>query len=500
MSLQLDWTLEQPSTGQPPGRHPTPTVADAVALARTSAARLPRLAPLGAARTAHRTLVRPARPVAAHRRRGGSYRLMVGAGAISSIGDGLALVAFPLLATTLTRSPALIAGVAIATRLPWLLVAMPAGALADRLDRRRLLATVEAARMVVLLALGLSIVTRHVDLVQLYAAAFLLGSFETCFVATTQAVLPTMVAGDELPKANGRLFAAQITGEQFIGPAIGGIVFAVAASLPFVADGVSFAASALLLALALPRRRPAATAAVQAPAPRRSLIREAKEGITWLLGHPTLRLAAAMVSTFAFCSMMALAVLVVYGLRVLHLSGTAFGLFVAAGAIGNVVGGLVAHRVIAAVKTGPVLILAGLLAGCAYLVVGTTSTLGFAVGAFALEALAVGVGNVATLSLRQSLIPSELAGRVNAALRMCISGAAAAGGAVGGVLATALAVHAPFVVAGLIQLPAAVLIGLPLARVLSGGRRAAEDLEVPEWVNAGPDVEEPALVLVTDVA
>jgi MFS family permease len=419
---------------------------------------------------------------------GRPYQLLLGAGTISSLGDGVAFVAFPLLATTLTHSAALIAGVAVAARLPWLLVALPAGALADRLDRRRLLTTIEVARMAILMALGLSIATHHVDLAQIYLAAFILGSLETGFVATTQALLPEILPGEALAKGNGRLFAGQMTGEQFGGPALGGAVFAVAAALPFVADGITFAASAALLALALPRRRrPARTGDSVTPAVHHSLLVEVRQGVSWLVRHPILRLVAALVATFAFCQAMGLAILVVYGLRVLHLTGTAFGLFVAAGATGNLLGALAAHRVVARRGTGPVLIAAGALAGIAFVVVGATSSLALALAAFILEAVAVGVGNVASLSLRQSMIPRHLAGRVNAALRMCISGAAALGAVAGGVIATLGTAQSPFVIGGVLELAAGLAIGVPLARLL-GAHRPGTDFEVEPWVSAPGDL------------
>jgi len=497
LPLQLDWELDAGGRGpKQRGQHfvarraPTLTVAEAVSVARAKA-------PIAANAAPQRTGL------------GRSFNLLLGAGTVSSLGDGLAFVGFPLLASTLTHSPGLIAGVAIATRLPWLLVALPFGALADRVDRRRLLGIIEIGRMLVLLLLGLSIATHSVDLLQLYAAAFVLGSFETGFAATTQALLPELLPADQLAKGNGRLFAAQMTGEQFAGPALGGVTFAFAAALPFVADGITFAASAALLMLALPRGRAVSSAAAQpavaAASIRRSLIAEVREGVSWLAKHRTLRLVAVMIATFAFCQTMGLAILVVYGLRVLHLTGTAFGLFVAGGATGNVIGALGAHRIVRRLGTGRVLIFAGLLGGAAFAAVGLTSMLGVALTAFVLEAVAVGVGNVATLALRQSVIPGELAGRVNSALRMCIYGAAAIGGVVGGVLATTVGVHTPFLVGGIVQMTAGLVIGVPIARRLASTGEAAEPavdlLEVEEWVNEGAEAPAPVLSLVSsDVA
>src|SRR4051812_42284676 len=137
----------------------------------------------------------------------------------------MAFVGFPLLAASLTHDPRLIAGVVAAQRLPWLFFSLPAGAIADRCDRRRLFAFVESARMAVLLLLGLAIATHATSLTIVYAAAFMLGTFETLFSGAAQATLPELVPGDELTRANGYIWSGQMAGEMFIGPAIGGVLF-----------------------------------------------------------------------------------------------------------------------------------------------------------------------------------------------------------------------------------------------------------------------------------
>jgi len=382
------------------------------------------------------------------------------------MGDGLALVAFPLLATRLTHDARLIAGVALATRLPWLLVSLPAGAIADRVDRRRLLAAVELLRMAVLIALAVSIASHRVDLAQIYAAAFVLGSCETAFIAATQAVVPQLVPTDQLARANGRLVVSESSGEQFVGPAIGGLAFAAAASLPFVADGVSFAASAVLLTRALPRRDRAVEPSPGPAPPRRPIRRDVAEGLRWLAGDRVLRATVALIASFAFCQALGMAILVVYGLVVLHLSGAGYGFFVAASALGNLLGAAVARRALARRGTAAVLVAAGILAAAGFAVVGLTSDVVVAAAALAAEAVAVGIGNVATLSLRQARIPDHLAGRVNAASRMCTLGSASVAALLGGALVTFAGPHAPFLIGAGIQLVAAVALGAVLGRHL----------------------------------
>src|SRR5258708_3768021 len=131
---------------------------------------------------------------------------------VSAVGDGLALVAFPLLALQYTSDARLVAGVAVAQRLPWLLCSLLAGALADRVHPRRFLAVVEGSRMVILAILALCVAFNAGGLLVLYLAAFSLGSLETGYSAAALGVVPSLVRDDDLGKANGYLYAGQTAG------------------------------------------------------------------------------------------------------------------------------------------------------------------------------------------------------------------------------------------------------------------------------------------------
>ncbi len=376
------------------------------------------------------------------------------------------LVAFPLLAVSLTSSPVLVAGVAVAGQLPWLLVSLPAGALADRVDRRRLLIATEAVRAAVLAAFAAVVLAGADSLATLYAAAFLIGALETAFSAAIKASLLDLVEVGQLARANGYLFAAEDAGEQFAGPAIGGITFAWAPAVPFLGDALSFAASAVLLASALPRRRRPA----REVRPSR-LLADVVFGLKWFARHPLLRLLAFVVTSFAFCQALVLSVLVLYCIRILHLGRAGYGFFLAAGAVGNVIGGVVVGRVHARLGTARSVILGGFGAAAGYLLLGWAPELWVGVVALAVEAFAVAIGNVATLSLRQAVIPSELLGRVNNAFRTCVFGAGALGALLGGVLAAEVGLRQGFVVAGVLQAIAVVLIGRRLTRRIASEQR-----------------------------
>src|ERR1700754_2489776 len=104
-----------------------------------------------------------------------NFRALWAGAAATNLADGIFKLTLPLLALSLTSSPALIAGASLANTLPWLALALPAGALADRVDRRRLMMTTTAARVVLLIILLAAVLTDSLPLTGLYLAALLLG-------------------------------------------------------------------------------------------------------------------------------------------------------------------------------------------------------------------------------------------------------------------------------------------------------------------------------------
>jgi len=354
------------------------------------------------------------------------------------------MVGFPLLAVTLTSRPLLIAGVVVAGRLPALLCSVPIGALADRVNRRGMVVVVNLVRIVALAAFSAAVLDGHNSLPAIYATVFVLGTGDMAFNLASQACLPAMVDAADLPRANGYLATAEVSGEQFVGPAVGGLAFAAAPALPFIGDAVSFAASTLLVRTALPDTPPRRDGA--------SFAADVREGLRWFAGHRLLRLLALVVASLAFCQAMVFAELVLYGTHNLHLGRVGYGLFFAGASAGNVLGSLGAGRIHA--RFGPVRCLVGaaIVAGGAYLALSVTSSVVLAASVLFLEAVGVAVGNVTTLSLRQRVIPAELLGRVGSAFRMLMYGLIPVGALAGGLVSTEIGVSEAFRVAGVLQL------------------------------------------------
>ncbi len=397
---------------------------------------------------------------------GSNWRRLWAAGAISSLGDGAFVAAVPLLAVSITTNPRLVAGVATFGTLPWLLLSLHAGALADRFDRRRLmwLAQLVQAACVVLIAVVATFHIGHIWL--LYAAAFGLGAGETVFGNAAQSMLPNVVAPAQLEATNGRQYATETVTEQFAGPPIGGLLFAAAAAVPFWLDAVSFVFSAVLIArirlvAALPRTGP------DTGATRRSMWRDIAEGLRWVARHRLIRTLALLLAATNLAGQLAWSTMVLFAVRELHVGPHGYGFLLAASAVGGVAGGLAGRRAVARLGTRGAIIAGSAIGASAMLTVGLFARNPY-VMALCLTVIAFGatLWNVATVSLRQRIIPDRLRGRVNSAYRLAGWGAMPIGAAVGGLIAAAWGLPAPWLVAAVVRLGVLTTIVLALPAAL----------------------------------
>ena len=396
---------------------------------------------------------------------GPEYKKLWTASAISNLGDGVTLVAAPLLAASLTRDPLLIAGVFFVKQLAWLLFSLHAGALIDRLDRRLLMGYVDFFRTALIGFLGIAVLLGFAGIPLLYAVFFLIGAAEPLFDNASVAVLPAVVDREELQKANGRLFAAQIVMGDFIGPPFGGFLFATAAALPFLLDAGTFAAAAALV-LALRGRfkveRPQGVAAT-------TLLQEIGEGLRWLLGQRLILTLALILGIAGFAVMGVFSILVLYAQEILDLGGVGYGMLMTAFAAGGVAGGFLAERVSGLLGTGRTISVIFLLEAAAFATLALTTNPFLAGAMIALDALAGTVWNVVTISLRQELIPERLIGRVFSAFRMVGFGGMALGALASGLLAREFGLTVPFWVA------AATMIVLSATCAIVVNNRAVEE-------------------------
>lgn len=373
---------------------------------------------------------------------GAEFGKLWAASALSGLSDGVMLVAAPLLAAALTRNPELVAGLTFAQRLPWLLFALPSGALVDRLDRRRVMVWVNLASALLIGTLGLAVLLDVATLPLLYVVFFLLGSGETLFDTAAVALLPAIVPRDSLPRANARLAGTFTVTNQFTGPPLGGLLFGLAAAVPFLfgAGGLA-AASALLVVLRGSFRvaRPAPT-----PVSAVNLRAEIAEGVRWLWRHRLLRALALTLGLLDITLVAQNAITVLFAEERLGLSDAGYGLLVASYGVGGVLGSLIADRVIARLGDWRELRLA-IVIECLVPASVALSHSGLLVGViFLLFGAHAVIWGALLVSLRQELTPPELRGRVESAYRLLDDGVAAPGALLGGLLAARLGLTAPF--------------------------------------------------------
>jgi MFS family permease len=404
------------------------------------------------------------------------YGRLWAATAASGFGDGTRTAALAVYAATLTHDPFAVALVAMAGKLPWTCVGPFAGALVDRLDRWRTLWICDVARVLVTGALVLLILTDQAGITVLAVISFLLTSITTLAENLSQAVVPDVAGGGSLDSANSRLMGGQLVSSEFLGAPLGTALFALGQPVPFAVDTLSFAVSAVLVfSIRPPGARPAPIAAGRLTA--RAVVSETADGIRWLWRHRVLRTVCVLVGALNFAVVAVLSIAVLYALNVLHISQRAYGLLLAVLAVGGLAGVLLAPLVTRAIGRARTLQLAFALCPLPFLIAGLTSLPLLAAGALAFVGAAISLATVVTTSLRQSLVPGELFGRVNGGYRFVVNGVSPLGGVAGGALAEAAGLRAPFLFAAALLVAATVTALLRLSPAALDA--AADDSPAP---------------------
>ena len=384
-----------------------------------------------------------------------NYRLLLAGSAVTNLGDGVAAVAMPWLATLLTRDPLMISAVATAEYLPWLLFALPVGVWTDRADRRRLMIRADGARAALALCVvALTFFNAAAGPTGLVASlaviAFLLGTAGVVRGNAAQTLLPSIVARDDLERANGQMWSTEKIMGRFVGPPLAGVLIATGIVVPFGFNAATLAlAIGIVWLIALPVRR---------PTEQKNFWPALLEGLGWMRLNPVIPKLAIMVGVSNAVSVGGLTILVLYAQEVLHLTATGYGILLSCAAAGGVLGGLIAPDIARRIGMRASLVLALVTFVLLHLLLGLFSSVVLAGLALFLEAAGGMLWNVVTVSYRQRLIPDDLLGRVNSVYRFFSWGAmpfgALGGGAVVSMLEPAFgrsaALHAPYLFGALI--------------------------------------------------
>jgi MFS family permease len=353
--------------------------------------------------------------------------------------------------------------------IPWLFFALPAGALADRVDRRRAMVGGNAFRAALLVALALTAATGVGSIWALYAVAFGIGIAETVYDTSAQSIIPMMVPRDRLSRANARLFAAELTANEFVGPPLAGFLVAASVALALVTPAALWVVAVGVLLLVPGRFRVERS--------HTTIRRDIAEGLGFLWRHGLLRTLAIMVGVNNFATNGTLAILVLYAVgpgSAMGMSEPAFGLMLSAIAAGSLLGFFVVEPIERWLGRARSLLLA-ILGGALAVGAPALTTSPFLVGAaFLIGGVTFAIWNVVTVSLRQRVTPDRLLGRVNSGYRLLAWGTRPLGAAAGGLLAQALGLRPVFAIMALLTLTTVVGMFRVTDRSIDSAEREVE--------------------------
>ncbi len=369
---------------------------------------------------------------------GSGFRWLMASSWASNLGDGIVMAAGPLLVASQTRSPLLVSLALLLQWLPWLLFGLVAGALADRLDRRRLVIVANLVRAAVLALLCLTITTGAVDIAVVLVSMFLLGTAEVFADTTASTLLPMLVEKADLGIANARLMAGHLTLNQLGGAPLGAFLFAAGMVVPFAVQLVC-----LLLAVVLTARIAMDSGPVR-EVDRGGVTTDIADGVRWLMRHPPIRTLALVIFTFNVTWAAAWSILVLYSLDELDMGPVGFGLLTTATALGGLVatfsyGWLERHVPLAALMRTCLLLEVLMHVGLALTTAPWLALLimfGFGCYAF--------VWGTLSRTVRQRAVPREFQGRVDSVYAVGVFGGMVLGAALGGPIAATWGLRGPF--------------------------------------------------------
>ncbi|MEY2815549.1 MAG: hypothetical protein RJA78_125 [Actinomycetota bacterium] len=364
---------------------------------------------------------------------GTSFNKIWSAAMFSKFADGLAGAAIPLLAASLTRDPVLIAIQANLFLLPWLLFAIPIGALVDRLNRRTAMLMVQISRVVIGASLAWLIVSGEMNLIWLATLTFIFGISEVVFDTATQSTIPTLLSDGQLEKGNSRLQIADTVMQGFVGVPLGGFIFATAAFIPFLGLSACYLVAALLV---LSIARDALQPRVEIkPADRAKLKHEIRDGLQYLWSHKVLLRLVLTTGFIGFCYAMGQATQVLFILDHLKVSEANYGWVLVPLGIGALIGAVTTSRFSAKVGRSKALAITLPASAACLLAGGLSSNVYWYMFTLLLQGLFMAYWNILLMSTYHVMIPNEIFGRIHGARRTIVWGLMPIGGLLGGLLA-----------------------------------------------------------------
>lgn len=371
-------------------------------------------------------------------RLGREFRWLWASSTITNLGDGVLLSAAPLLVASLTREPFAVALAVFLQQLPWVVLGIPAGAIIDRVDRRRLTVVVNLLRAVVLAILTATIATDTVSLPLVFLAAFLLGTAETFSDNAGSALLATKVPKAHLGLANARLTGTRVLTNQLAGPPLGAFLFGLGMWIPFGIDAICTALGAVLILRLLPS--PPSTS----PREPTHIRHEIAEGIRWLWHHPPVRALALTILFFNVTYGATMGVYVLYATERLGLDEIGYGWLITAMAVGGLIGSAVYGRLERRFPLATLFRVGLTYETLTHLIQAVTTSAAVVAVVLVLFGIHAIVWGTTSTTVRQRAVPSALLGRVTAVYTLASVGGWAGGSLIGGAIAQQFGLTAPF--------------------------------------------------------
>jgi Na+/melibiose symporter-like transporter len=364
----------------------------------------------------------------------------------TNLGDGVLRTAGPLLAVRLTTDPLLISLIAALALLPWLFFAIPSGILIDRIDRRVALRIANGVRVVLAVGLVILFATGNLTIWWLYAAVFIDGSCETIYDGAIRAIMPSVVPKQLLPTANSRIEAGELILQNFLAAPLTSLLFGIAVLIPLGAN-IGFYTLAVILALLLPKVASGKQFTDVGDAPRPKWYTQFVDGYRFIMANRMFRTLWFFTTFIGLCFSAATAGIVLFVIKHEGLPPSLYGTFLLSGALGGILGSIAAAPLKRRLGGGLTMALANVSACAALLVIGAIPSIWAAAAGFLFSSFSVLVWNILIMSLRQSIVPGRMLGRVHGTWRTLLWGTMPIGSVIGGLLGR-IDLTFPFLFAG----------------------------------------------------
>jgi MFS family permease len=368
------------------------------------------------------------------------YLLLLSGQVVSNMGTEVAMLAFPLLILALTGSPAQAGFVGTMRVIPYLFLSLPAGALVDRWDRKRVMILCDSGRALCFASIPVAYVFGHLTMLHLYLVSLLEGILFVFFNLAEVACLPRVVKKEQLAEAIAQNVTAN-SASYLVGPALGGVLYGLGRFIPFLTDALSFVVSVVSLLFIKVKFQS------ERIARQRSLWPDIKEGINWLWHEPLIRFIGLLGSAV---HLMGAGIIIIIILLAQHLHASTFviGLMLATDGVGGIIGAIIGSKISKRFRFQQIVIATMWLWAIIWPLLAFASNIVMLAALLCSLYLVITIFDVTQFSYRLALIPDELQGRVNGVYRMILFGGDTIGLMLVGVLLQTLGIVTTILIYG----------------------------------------------------